>query len=158
MDQLKVVNWPMYIMLHRYTQFISRFKFGINIKCSFLNTFDPKWAADRTIVLLLMCIALFNSSCVGITNAPMVACANNIYTALLDMYGARAWVMHKLCAPYPSYLRETVHTESQSKYVLNALSAKLDEAHQINHSTLSFIRSMNANDVGPLVYAFFDLQ
>jgi hypothetical protein len=42
--------------------------------------------------------------------------------------------------------------------VLNALRAKLDEAHQINQSTLSFIRSMNASDVGPLVYAFSDLQ
>jgi len=42
--------------------------------------------------------------------------------------------------------------------VLNALRAKLDEAHQINQTTLSFIRSLNANDVSPLVYAFFDLQ
>jgi len=123
MDQLKVVNWPMYIMLHR-----------------FLDTFNPEWAADRIIVLLLMCIALFNPSCVGISDAPMVSCANTTYTALLHIY-----------------LQETIHIESQSKYVLNALRAKLDEAHQINHTTLSFIRSLNANDVGPLVYAFFDL-
>ncbi|CAM5999152.1 unnamed protein product [Sphagnum balticum] len=60
--------------------------------------------------------------------------------------------------PYHSYLHETISTESQSKYVLNALRAKLDEAHQINQTTLSFIRSLNANDVSPLVYAFFDLQ
>ena len=127
----------------------------INIPCSFLDTFNPEWAADRIIVLLLMCIALFNPSCVGVSNAAMVADANTTYTALLHTYVLRA--VPKPLYPH-SYLQETIHAESQSKYVLNALRAKLDEAHQINHSTLSFIRSMNASVVGPLVYAFFDLQ
>jgi hypothetical protein len=81
MDQLKVVNWPMYIMLHRYA--IYRLKFVVNTKCSFLDTFNPEWAADRIIVLLLMCIALFNPACVGIGDAPKVARANTTYTALL---------------------------------------------------------------------------
>ena len=138
-------------------ELIGRFKFVINMKCSFLNTFDPKWAADRTIVLLLMCIALFNPSCDGIGNAAMVTCLNTIYTSLLHMYGSRACCTNPVPLSH-SHLRETIRNESQSKYVLNALRAKLDEAHQINHSTLSFIRSMNASVVGPLVYAFFDLQ
>jgi hypothetical protein len=75
-------------------------------KCSFLGTFDPKWAADRTIVLLLMCIALFNPSCAGINDAPMVTGANTTYTTLLHMYGLRA--APKLLCPY-------IHTDTYTK-------------------------------------------
>ncbi len=59
------------------------------MKYSFLDTFNPEWAADRVIVLLLMCIALFNPACVGIGDAPAVVRANTKYTALLHMYGGR---------------------------------------------------------------------
>ena len=57
-----------------------------------------------------------------------------------------------------SYLSTSSKSSAQTKYTLNVLQAKLDELRQINETTLSFIRALSADDVGPLIFELFEMQ
>ena len=51
---------------------------------SFLTTFNPDWAQDRVLVLLLMCLTLFNpSNHDAVIDAPAVAIAYSTYKTML---------------------------------------------------------------------------
>lgn len=56
---------------------------SFEVPYSFLVTFDPKWCADRTLILLLIACALFTPTRTEIHDKETIAAANERYKVIL---------------------------------------------------------------------------